>query len=75
MSASANPAATGRTPRRLSYALFALVVITYLVIIQAGGLILHKISGEEDMFTTRAVFFGMIIPLGVALVFTYAVAA
>ncbi|MEU1521426.1 hypothetical protein ACH474_01575 [Nocardia rhamnosiphila] len=38
------------------------MLITYLVIIQAGGLILHKISGEEDLFTTRAVFFGMITP-------------
>lgn len=57
-----HPAAPGRAPRRPSYALFAAVLITYLVIIQAGGLILHKISGEEDLFTTRAVFFGMITP-------------
>ncbi|MGW0181295.1 CPBP family intramembrane glutamic endopeptidase, partial [Nocardia sp. NPDC003345] len=61
--------------RRLSYPMFALVVIVYLAIIQLGGLLMTALSGEDDFLSTRAVFYGMIIPLGVALVFTYGVIA
>lgn len=61
--------------RKLSYAMFAAVVVAYLVIIQGGGLLLGKLTDEHDFLTTRAVVFGMIIPLGVALGFTYGVAA
>lgn len=64
---SATP--TGR--RRLSYPVFALVVIAYLAIIQLGGLLMTALTGEDDFLSTRAVFYGMIIPLGVALAFTY----
>ncbi|MFE5474261.1 CPBP family intramembrane glutamic endopeptidase [Nocardia sp. NPDC056541] len=68
---SATP--TGR--RRLSYPVFALVVIAYLAIIQLGGLLMTALTGEDDFLSTRAVFYGMIIPLGVALAFTYGVIA
>ncbi|MFD6397417.1 CPBP family intramembrane glutamic endopeptidase [Nocardia sp. NPDC060249] len=64
---------TGR--RRLSYPMFALVVIVYLAIIQLGGLLMTELTGADDFLSTRAVFYGMIIPLGVALVFTYGVIA
>ncbi|MFI7530417.1 CPBP family intramembrane glutamic endopeptidase [Nocardia salmonicida] len=64
-----------RPLRSLSYRMFAAIVITYLLIIQGGGLILARLSGEDDFFTTRALVFTMIIPLGVALAFTYGVIA
>ncbi|MGW4369419.1 CPBP family intramembrane glutamic endopeptidase [Nocardia takedensis] len=59
--------------RRLSYPLFAAVVIAYLAIIQGGGILMERLTGEDDFLSTRGVVYGMIIPLGVALVFTYAV--
>ncbi|MFD5176513.1 type II CAAX prenyl endopeptidase Rce1 family protein [Nocardia sp. NPDC058379] len=62
-----------RVGRRLSYPMFALIVIVYLAIIQLGGLLMTAVSGEDDFLSTRAVFFGMIIPLGAALAFTYGV--
>ncbi|MFD4430724.1 CPBP family intramembrane glutamate endopeptidase, partial [Nocardia sp. NPDC058497] len=64
-----------RAGRRLSYPMFALVVIVYLAIIQLGGLLMTELTGEDDFLSTRALFFGMIIPLGVALAFTYGVIA
>lgn len=67
--------ATTRTGRRLSYPMFALIVIVYLAIIQLGGLLMTALTGEDDFLSTRAVFYGMIIPLGVAVAFTYGVIA
>ncbi|WP_278264304.1 CPBP family intramembrane glutamic endopeptidase [Nocardia sp. AG03] len=61
------------TARRLSYPMFAVIVVVYLAIIQLGGLALEQLSGEDDFFTTRGVVFGMILPLGAALAFTYGV--
>ncbi|KAF0844846.1 hypothetical protein FNL39_11078 [Nocardia caishijiensis] len=55
--------------------MFAVVVIVYLAIIQGGGILMRHLSGEDDFRSTRAVFYGMIIPLGAALIFTYAVIA
>ncbi len=55
--------------------LFAVSVIAYLAIIQGIGLLLQYVSGESDFYTTRGVFIGMIIPLGLALAFVYGVAA
>lgn len=75
MSASDTVLPITPTRRSLSYPLFAVVVIVYLAIIQLGGLLMTALTGAEDMLTTRAVFFGMIIPLGVALAFTYGVIA
>ncbi|MEU4315486.1 CPBP family intramembrane glutamic endopeptidase [Nocardia sp. NPDC024068] len=72
---STDAATAGTTPRNLSYVMFAGVVVIYLLIIQGGGLLLGRISGEDNFLTPRAVFFGMIIPLAVALAFTYVVAA
>ncbi|WP_040808218.1 CPBP family intramembrane glutamic endopeptidase [Nocardia concava] len=69
--ASVGPA--GR--RSLSYRMYAVVVIAYLAIIQGGGIWMKQVSGESDFRSTRAVFYGMIIPLGVALIFTYGVIA
>ncbi|WP_336083941.1 CPBP family intramembrane glutamic endopeptidase [Nocardia sp. SSK8] len=71
MSTSARP----RGARQLSYPLFAVIVVVYLATIQLGGLAVQHLSGEDDFFTTRGVVFGMIIPLGVALAFTYGVIA
>lgn len=59
----------------LSYLAFAGIVIAYLVIIQLGGILIGKWSDEDDIFTTRGVVFAMVIPLGLALVFTYGVVA
>jgi membrane protease YdiL (CAAX protease family) len=64
-----------RTPRHLAYGAFAAIVIVYLIIIQAGGIAIGAVGDENDVFTTRGVVITMIIPLGVALVFTYGVTA
>ncbi|MFD1815247.1 CPBP family intramembrane glutamic endopeptidase [Rhodococcus gannanensis] len=43
------------------------------MIIQIGGLAISGWSGEDDTLTTRGVVFTMVIPLALALVFTYGV--
>ncbi|MBL1073740.1 CPBP family intramembrane metalloprotease [Nocardia sp. 2] len=73
MSAPHNRASTGSSGRRLSYPIFAGIVLVYLAIIQGGGILMRHLSGEDDFLSTRAVFYCMIIPLGVALAFTYGV--
>ncbi|MFE3541633.1 CPBP family intramembrane glutamic endopeptidase [Nocardia sp. NPDC059177] len=73
MSALETELAATHPRRRLTYPMFALIVIVYLAIIQLGGLLMTRLTGEDDYLSTRAVFYGMIIPLGVALVFTYGV--
>ncbi|MGM7644863.1 CPBP family intramembrane glutamic endopeptidase [Nocardia sp. JW2] len=55
--------------------MFAVIVLVYLAIIQGGGILMKHLSGEDDFRSTRALFYGMIIPLGAALIFTYAVIA
>ncbi|MEU8900421.1 CPBP family intramembrane glutamic endopeptidase [Nocardia sp. NPDC048505] len=75
MSAPRSRLTASLSGRRLSYPMFAVVVIVYLAIIQAGGIAMNHLSGEDDFLTTRGVVYGMIIPLGVALAFTYAVIA
>lgn len=67
-----SPSVTGR---RLSYAAFALVVVVYLAIIQFGGHLIADWSGEDGTVTTRGVVVTMVIPLGLALAFTYGVVA
>jgi hypothetical protein len=56
---------------------FALVVIVYLAIIQLGGRLASRAfdAAGEDLLSTRDVLVSMCIPLGAALVFTYAVVA
>lgn len=54
---------------------FAVVVIVYLAIIQFGGSLIAGWGNEDDTLTTRGVVFTMVIPLGLALIFTYGVIA
>ncbi|WMN01819.1 CPBP family intramembrane glutamic endopeptidase [Rhodococcus erythropolis] len=61
--------------RQLSYVAFAVIVIAYLAIIQFGGHLVEGWSNEDDTLTTRGVIFTMVIPLGLALIFTYGVIA
>ncbi|NHP16934.1 CPBP family intramembrane metalloprotease [Rhodococcus sp. KBW08] len=61
--------------RQLSYAAFAVVVVVYLAIIQFGGSLIEGWGNEDETLTTRGVVFTMLIPLGIALVFTYGVVA
>ncbi|WP_037086050.1 CPBP family intramembrane glutamic endopeptidase [Prescottella equi] len=68
----ASPRSAGRS---LSYAAFAVIVVVYLAIIQFGGRLIGNWADESDTLTTRGVFFTMVIPLGIALVFTYGVVA
>ncbi len=58
--------------RRLSYAAFALVVIGYLVVIKGIGTLAGKIWDIDDVTTTEGVIVLMWLPLGAALVYTYA---
>ncbi|WAC58164.1 CPBP family intramembrane glutamic endopeptidase [Gordonia sp. SL306] len=62
-----------RPLRQLTYVWFAVVVLVYLAIIQLGGLAVEHASGVTEIVTTRGVVFSMIIPLGVALAFTFLV--
>ncbi|TSD50242.1 CPBP family intramembrane metalloprotease [Rhodococcus sp. KBS0724] len=61
--------------RQLSYVAFAVVVIVYLALIQFGGRLIAGWGNEDDTLTTRGVVFTMLIPLGIALIFTYGVIA
>ncbi|MGW0176042.1 hypothetical protein ACWDUM_19640 [Rhodococcus sp. NPDC003322] len=64
----ASPRITGR---HLSYLAFAGIVVVYLAIIQFGGHLIAGWADEDDILTTRGVVFTMLIPLGLALAFTY----
>jgi uncharacterized protein len=69
-------APTGR--RRLSYGGFAVIVIAYLALIQIGGLLVTNvasIASDRGFVTTHNVLISLWIPVGAALVFTYAVIA
>lgn len=73
---AAGSAASTTTPRRLGYGWFALIVIAYLAVIKGTGLLVTRIWDVNDgIYTTRDVMVQMWIPLGAALVFTYAVVA
>lgn len=71
--ASATP--VGR--KALSYWLFAALVVVYLAIIQGGGLLMQALVevGDDPFTTTKGLVVTMVIPLGVALAFTYGAAA
>jgi uncharacterized protein len=63
-------------PKKLSYKQFALIVIGYLVIIQGIGLfITHALNVEATFATTKGVILNMWVPLGLALIYTYAIIA
>jgi uncharacterized protein len=62
--------------RSLPYWGFAAVAILYLIVIQGGGWLAQRIWDSDDGFTTtRDVLVNMWVPLGAALIFTYAVVA
>ena len=61
-------------PRPLSYGAFAAIVVAYLAIIQLGGTALENVGDHgDDVTTVEGVVWNMWLPLGAALVFTYAV--
>ena len=60
--------------RTVPYWLFAAIVVGYLAIIQGGGLLLERFTDhDESLATTEGVLVNLWIPLGAALVYTYAV--
>ncbi len=62
--------------KRMPYLGFAVVVIVYLAIIQLGGLMMSQVShvrGDDGFRSVHNVLVTVWIPLGAALVFTYAV--
>ena len=70
------PTSATRTsnPRPLPYWAFGLIVVVYLAIIQVGGIALtHVGDHDEDVTTVEGVLWNLLMPLGAALVFTYAV--
>jgi hypothetical protein len=67
---------TGRP--RMSYGAFALIVIAYLALIQLGGLLVTNaanVASDQGFVTADNVLISLWIPVGAALVFTYAVIA
>ncbi|SDU84240.1 CPBP family intramembrane glutamic endopeptidase [Jiangella alkaliphila] len=67
---------TAESGRSLPVWGFLIIVIVYLAIIQGGGLLAAELAGidSDEAFTTASnVMVTMWIPLGAALVFTYAV--
>ena len=74
MSGAPTSATQTSNTRPLPYWAFGLIVIVYLAIIQVGGIALTHVGDHGDDFTTvESVLWNMWIPLGAALVFTYAV--
>lgn len=62
------------TVRQLPLWGFGVVVLVYLAIIQVGGIALEHVGDHDTGFTTvEGLLWGMWLPLGTALVFTYAV--
>ncbi len=74
---SGTPGAGRAAPgRRLSYLGFAVVVVVYLAIIQLGGKLAQhvaSISGDDGFRSVHNMLVTAWIPLGAAVVFTYAV--
>lgn len=61
-------------PKKLSYPVFALIVLGYLLIIQGTGLVLSRLFNvEQSLVNTKGVLLNMWLPLGAALLYTYAV--
>ena len=66
----------GNSLRPLPYLTFAVIVIGYLAIIQGGGMLVTALFDVDESFlTTGDVLYNMWIPLGAALIYTYAVIA
>ena len=71
---------TSRDPnlpaRSVSYGWFAVIVIAYLAIIKGVGYLAGRAWDPNDgLYTTRDVIVQMWVPLGAALLFTYAIVA
>lgn len=63
-------------PRPLSYWWFAAIVLAYLAVIKGVGYLAGRVWDVDDgLYTTHDVIVQMWVPLGAALVFTYAVVA
>ena len=76
MSSPAAGAPEAAQVKELPYWVFGVIVIGYLAIIQGGGLLVTRIGDVDESFvTTRDVIYNMWIPLGSALVYTYAIVA
>ena len=74
MNAPREPGSPSIPGRTLPYWAFGLIVIGYLAIIQGGGLLVTGIGDVDESFaTTSGVIYNMWIPLGAALVYTYAI--
>lgn len=56
---------------------YLVIVVVYLAIIQVGGLLLdgRADSSDDRLLTVNDVLFPMAIPIGLALIFTYGIAA
>ena len=66
----------GSTPQPLSYVALGLIVLGYLAVIKGGGMLVAALTdADEDIVSTEGVIYNMWIPLGAALVYTYAVVA
>jgi len=73
---TAPPVSEPSDTRSLSYAAFAVIVVIYLGIIQLGGIAVQHIGDHENSFaTTEGVLWNLWIPIGGALIYTYAVIA
>ena len=69
-------ARAAESPRTLSYAWFAAIVLVYLAIIKGVGYLVGQVWEVDDgLYTTEDVVVQMWVPLGAAFVFTYAVVA
>ena len=66
---------TQSSGRHLAYWAFAVVVVGYLAIIQLGGMLVPKVTGGGDSFTSTSDVLLASIPLAVALIFAWGVIA
>lgn len=67
----------GADRKPLGYGLFAVLVVTYLAIIQGGGILMANLVdvGDDPMTTTKGLVVTMVVPLSVALALVYGAAA
>ena len=78
MEATTAAAGSSLDPRRLSVPVFLGFVIVYLAIIQGGGRIAASALDEAEhgrYTTSEEVLYGLLIPVGLSLIFVYGVVA
>ena len=74
MSSGPTVASPSANVRPLPLWAFGVIVVVYLAIIQLGGIALAQVGAHDDTVTSvEGVLWNMWLPLGTALVFTYAV--